>query len=91
MFINLNTLFFALAITAAVILTVYSRTGELVFDGTNIWRKIALFQVEIELLRKVLESDAIGLLVEYVVTRRGISVDLLSHAMGVEKLNRGKQ
>ncbi len=81
-FINFNTFLFTLAITAAVILSVHLRTGELVFDGTNIWWKLALFEVEIELLRAVFFSDAIGLLVEYVVIRRGISVELLSHAMG---------
>ncbi len=82
LFFSLNTFLFFLAIAAAGILTFFSRTGELVFDGYNIWWKIALFQAEIELLRKVIESDAIGLLVEHVVTRHGISADLLSHAMG---------
>ena len=81
-FINFKSVLFATAIAGAVILTVYSKTGELVFDGTNIWWKIALFQIEIELLRSVFESDAVGLLVDYVVTRRGISAELLSHAMG---------
>ena len=81
-FISLNAIPFVLATAVAGILTFYSRTGELVFDGYNIWWKIALFEVEIELLRNVLESDAIGLLVEFVVTRHGISADLLSHAMG---------
>ncbi len=81
-FISLNTVFFAIAIVIAGILTYFSRTGELVFDGNVIWWKIALFQAEIEFLRKVFESDAVGLLVEFVVTRHGISVELLSHAMG---------
>ncbi len=81
-FINVNSVLFGLAIAAAGILTTFSSTGQLVFDGTNIWWKIALFQVQLELSRTVFFSDAIGLLVEYVVTRRGISADLLSHAMG---------
>ena len=79
---SIDTLLFVLAIAAAVILTVFSRTGQLVFDGTNIWWKIALFQVQLELSRAVFFSDSISLLVEYVVTRHGISADLLSHAMG---------
>ncbi len=81
-FISFKSLLFAFAVLAAIILSVYSKTGQLVFDGTNIWWKIALFQVELELLRTVFQSDAVGLLVEYVVTRRGISIDVLSHAMG---------
>ena len=81
-FVSINSVFFLFALATAIILTIYSSTGELIFDGRNIWWKIVLYQFEIEILRQVIESDATGLLVEYVVTRVGISADLLSHAMG---------
>lgn len=79
--VSFSSFFTVLTIASALILSIFSKSGVLTFQGQIVKWKLLLFTLQLEIAIVVVIEDILALGIDYFLVNHGITLDQLSHAM----------
>ena len=76
-----DIILFVFMLISCVILTIFARSGELIFNDQPISWKIILYNIVLEAMYLVVVSDLLSVVIDYFLTREGLTLPQIGHAL----------